>query len=72
MEYLWLRSVTLGSFSALVSKWHLTHKRQVVERNGLKFGTPGLNKVRNLIHIIHLFLQCAQLDIFILHMQYFP
>ncbi len=31
-------SVIWGSLSALVSKWHVTWKQQVIEPNGVKFG----------------------------------
>ena len=33
--------VILGSFGALVSKWPVSRKGLVVERNGVKFGTHG-------------------------------
>ncbi len=30
-----------GSFGALISKWPITRKRLVVERNGVKWGSRG-------------------------------
>ena len=32
----------LGSFSPPLSKWRVTQKRLAVERNEVKFGTPGV------------------------------
>ncbi len=47
-KYIWGKfelvvfKVILGSFSALVSKWHATLKQLVIEQNRLKFRTPGV------------------------------
>ena len=37
--------IILGSFSALISAWLLTQKRQVIEQNRLKFVTWGITTI---------------------------